>query len=180
MRWKIGKNELFFNIFDLEWSVSWLISLKMIRHVDYYVLIIWRGRKNCNYPIWNFFQVIRRQKFTFLVVFDHFLPLTANCSLNIVKNGTKNRAVCVSYAILMWILLKRTLKKYLHNQMVNLAIFVFFFVYLTIFTIRIDYWKAAIKNVENDPNKEEQNYFQIHIQKIRKHLRRSFYERVNS
>ena len=51
--------------------------------------------------------------------------------------------------------------------MVNLAIFVFFFVYLTIFTIRIDYWKAAIKNVENDPNKEEQNYFQIHIQKIR-------------
>ena len=108
--WKSDKNELFFTIFDLKSSVSWLISLKTI-HVDYYVLIIRSGRKHCNYTIWNIFQLIRRQKFTFLVVFDHFEPLFANCLLNIVKNWTNSRTACFSYAISMGILLKRPLKK---------------------------------------------------------------------
>ena len=36
---KIDKNELFCTIFDLKSSVSGLISLEMIKYVDYYVLI---------------------------------------------------------------------------------------------------------------------------------------------
>ena len=34
---KIDKNELFCTIFDLKSSVSWLISLEMIKYVDYYL-----------------------------------------------------------------------------------------------------------------------------------------------
>ena len=42
-----------------------------------------------------------------------FLPFNciANCLFNIVKNWTKSRTTCVSYAISMGILLKRPLEK---------------------------------------------------------------------
>ena len=65
VRWKIGKNEPIFTIFDSKSSVSWLIPMKMIKYMDYHVLLIWRGRNHSNYTIWNIFHLIRRWKFTF-------------------------------------------------------------------------------------------------------------------
>ena len=121
MRWKNWQNELFFTIFDL--TIKYF-QADITENVDYYVLIIWRERKHCNYTIWNISQLIRNQKFTFLVVFDHFSSITANCLLNIVKNWTKSRTTCVSYAISMGILVKKWSKKMFTQSRGKLANFV--------------------------------------------------------
>ena len=41
----------YFHLFDLKSSVAWLILIKIIKYVHYYVLFSWRGRNNCNYTI---------------------------------------------------------------------------------------------------------------------------------
>ena len=79
-------------------------------------------------------------------------------------------------------LLKRPLKKIFTPSGDKIDKFCLYFFYLTIFKICIGYCKECkklVKYVKNDLNKKGQNYFQRRIQKIHKHLKRSFYKKVN-